>query len=134
MCLDQNTFINLKKYLIRVANLNQNLMQTRVDAISDINSPFSWIMVSFLCINRYHFLARWHKHNTYQHLFCPMSSQRVLCLGYVCTKPKVNVYGNDTIAMFNWFFGGFLFIFFLCIYFYDYRRRCIWIRMCSDEI
>ena len=41
MCLDQNPFINLKKYLIRVGNLNQNLMQARVDAISDINSPFS---------------------------------------------------------------------------------------------
>ena len=39
-------------------------MQTRGDAITDINAALSWIMVSFLCINRYHFLARWHKHNT----------------------------------------------------------------------
>ena len=41
MCLDQNPFIYLKIYLIRVANLNQNLMQTREDAISDINATFS---------------------------------------------------------------------------------------------
>ena len=41
MCLDQNPFIYLKIYLIRVANLNQNLMQTRVDVISDINAAFS---------------------------------------------------------------------------------------------
>ena len=41
ICLDQNPLIYLKEYLIRVANLNQNLMQTRGDAISDINAAFS---------------------------------------------------------------------------------------------
>ena len=41
ICLDQNPLIYLKEYLIRVANLNQNLMQTRGDAITDINAALS---------------------------------------------------------------------------------------------
>ena len=112
MCLDQNTFYLFEKILMRVSNSNRNLMQTR-EAISTTKDAISWIMVSFLWINRYHFLARWHKPNTYQHLFYPMST--LLQVVSVRTK-KVNVCGSDTIATFNWYFGGFLFIFFLFLY------------------
>ena len=46
-------------------------------------------MVSFLWINRYHFLARWHKPNTYQHIFYPMSSLLLFVLKYIYAYDEI---------------------------------------------
>ena len=101
MCLDRNPFnLSVKIFDTRYfqgLGIISNLLIKRtydfmkcnpLDSISDTKLAISWIMVSFLWINRYHFLARWHKPNTYQHIFYPMSSLLLLCW---------NIYAYDEI-------------------------------------